>query len=114
MSPAQQEFEELLENISKPGEILSREDIKRLKEAAFGPQTFWVTETVPVVGAERSGLLVRGNLRDERQKVFEFVCAKVRLAGAHACVHRTWQSVRAVQWLAGELAHSTEQNKWQK
>uniref|UniRef100_A0A6S8JHV9 Peptidase M50 domain-containing protein n=1 Tax=Dunaliella tertiolecta TaxID=3047 RepID=A0A6S8JHV9_DUNTE len=72
-----QEFDGLLQKISKPPEAMSKEDIKRLKDAAFGPQTFWVTETQPITDLERSGLLIRGNLRDERTKVYEFVCQKV-------------------------------------
>lgn len=57
---------------------MSKEDVKRLKDAAFGPNTFWVTETQPISDLERTGLLIRGNLRDERAKVYEFVCQKVR------------------------------------
>ncbi|KAJ9509380.1 hypothetical protein QJQ45_001830 [Haematococcus lacustris] len=72
------EFESLLQTLVKPAETLSKEDIKRLKEAAFGPQTFWVTETQTISEAERSGLLIRGNLRDERAKVYEHISAKVR------------------------------------
>jgi len=42
----------------------------------FGPQTFWVTETVPAPGFEE-GIVVRGNFRGPRDKVFEEVCQKV-------------------------------------
>ena len=48
---------------------MSKDDIKRLKEAAFGPLTFWITETKPIQEAERTGLLIRGNLREDRDKV---------------------------------------------
>lgn len=71
------EFDGLLQKINKPPEAMSKEDIKRLKDAAFGPQTFWVTETQPITDLERTGLLIRGNLRDERSKVYEHVCKKV-------------------------------------
>lgn len=37
-----QEFETLLTAMSKGNDMLDKEDMKRLKEAAFGPQTFWV------------------------------------------------------------------------
>jgi len=73
-----QEFDGLLQKISKAPEAMSKDDIKRLKEAAFGPNTFFITETQPIADLERSGLLIRGNLRDERAKVYEFVCQKVR------------------------------------
>ncbi|GFH25319.1 uncharacterized protein HaLaN_23259 [Haematococcus lacustris] len=75
------EFESLLQTLVKPAETLSKEDIKRLKEAAFGPQTFWVTETQTISEAERTGLLIRGNLRDERAKVYEHISAKPRVMG---------------------------------
>lgn len=47
--------------------------------ACARPQTFWVTETQALTEGERTGILVRGNLRDERTKVFEHVSRKVRL-----------------------------------
>jgi hypothetical protein len=40
-------------------------------------QTFWVTETRTLSEADRTGLLVRGNLRDERTKIFAHVQEKV-------------------------------------
>lgn len=77
-----QEFESLLSAISNAPATLDKEDVKRLKEAAFGPQTFFVTETQQLATPDRTGLLVRGNLRDERKKVYEHVCKKVRGGGA--------------------------------
>ncbi|EFJ47832.1 hypothetical protein VOLCADRAFT_61017 [Volvox carteri f. nagariensis] len=63
--------------MSKGNDILDKDDLKRLREAAFGPQTFWVTETLPLQDLDKSGILIRGNLRDSREKVFAHVCAKV-------------------------------------
>lgn len=71
------EFESLLESLAKPQELLSKDDIKALKDAAFGPLTFWVTETRPIQEAERTGYLIRGNLRDDQEKVFKQLCQKV-------------------------------------
>ena len=45
------EFDELLTSISKPPDEDSgptKEEVKRLKDAAFGPLTFWVIETRPI------------------------------------------------------------------
>jgi hypothetical protein len=36
------EFETLLSAMSKGNDMLDKDELKRLKEAAFGPQTFWV------------------------------------------------------------------------
>lgn len=72
-----QEFESLLQNISAPTSM-DKEDIKKLKEAAFGPQTFFVTETQAITQADRTGLLIRGNLRDERSKIFQHVINKTK------------------------------------
>jgi len=71
------EFETLLTQISKSPDALDKDDIKKLRDAAFGPQTFWITETMPIADAERTGLLIRGNLRDERSKVFAHIREKV-------------------------------------
>lgn len=77
-----QEFDQLLSIVLKPESGgLDKDELKKLKEAAFGPMTFWVTETRSLeetaVGT-RTGVLVRGNLRDEQTKVFELVSAKVK------------------------------------
>lgn len=72
------EFEALLEVITKPSDMIDKDDIKRLKDACFGPLTFWVTETRPIQEAERTGLLIRGNLRTDKDKVFETVKEKVQ------------------------------------
>lgn len=72
-----QEFESLLVNLAKPQDILSKDDIKVLKDTVFGPLTYWVTETRPIQEAERTGLLIRGNLRDDRDKVFDLLRKKV-------------------------------------
>ncbi|KXZ53546.1 hypothetical protein GPECTOR_7g996 [Gonium pectorale] len=72
-----QEFETLLQAMSKGTDFLDKEDLKRLREAAFGPQTFWVTETQTLQELDKTGVLIRGNLRDQREKVFAHVCAKV-------------------------------------
>ncbi len=72
-----QEFETMLQSISASPATLDKEDIKRLKEGAFGPQTFFITETQTLTQADRTGLLVRGNLRDERAKVYQHICNKV-------------------------------------
>lgn len=72
-----QEFESLLQTISNSPATLDKDDIKRLKEAAFGPQTFFITETQPINQADRTGLLIRGNLRDERSKIFALITQKV-------------------------------------
>ncbi len=100
------EFESLLQNISTQT-TMDKEDIKKLKEAAFGPQTYFVTETVPLTQPNRTGLLVRGNLRDERTKVFELVKAKVR---SHtACLmhtERAWCARRARLDTSSRAQHS--------
>lgn len=73
-----QEFEQLLTTLFKPESGLDKDDIKKLKDTVFGPQTFWVTETVPIPDIEKPGVLIRGNLRDTREKVFDLVAAKVK------------------------------------
>lgn len=72
-----QEFETLLQAMAKSSDVLDKDDLKRLREAAFGPQTFWVTETLVLQELDKSGVLIRGNLRDSREKVLAHVCAKV-------------------------------------
>ncbi|KAG1676333.1 hypothetical protein FOA52_001128 [Chlamydomonas sp. UWO 241] len=72
------EFESLLEVITKPQEAMTKEEVTMLKEACFGPLTYWVTETRPIAEAERTGLLIRGNLRSEREEVFQLVVTKVQ------------------------------------
>jgi hypothetical protein len=81
----QQEFEQLL-NIffdTEPG--VTKADIKKLRESGvFGPLSFWVTEIKNLeeeagpntVG--KLGILIRGNLRTERQQVFDGLCEKVK------------------------------------
>lgn len=73
-----QEFESLLQAMSKDQGMLSKDDIKRLKEACFGPMSYWVTEVATLAEADRVGVLVRGNLREDRNKVFDLVCTKVK------------------------------------
>jgi hypothetical protein len=72
------EFEQLLQSMNNATPSLDKEDIKRLKAEVFGPQTFFVTETLPVTRPDRTGLLVRGNLREERGKVLQHVISKAR------------------------------------
>jgi len=43
-------------------------------------------EMQPITDLDKSGLLIRGNLRDERAKVYEYVCSKVRAGHAGAAV----------------------------
>lgn len=71
------ELEDMLTDVSAP-EAVDKEDMKKLKEAAFGPQTFWITEATHMLEAEQAGLLIRGNLRDERSRVFAHIRQKVR------------------------------------
>eukprot|EP00798_Chlamydomonas_sp_ICE-L_P007411 gene7411-539_t len=72
------EFETLVNMVDRSNdEVMSPNDVKRLKEAAFGPQSFWVTETKPLLDAERKGILIRGNLRTDREKVLQQVSKKV-------------------------------------
>ena len=43
------EFDELLNAIAKPADKgLTKAEIKALKDAAFGPLTFWITEMRPI------------------------------------------------------------------
>lgn len=72
------EFESLLEVVTKPKDAMDKAEVAKLKEAVFGPLTFWVTETRPIQEAERTGLLIRGNLRAEREEVFAMVVQKVQ------------------------------------
>eukprot|EP00798_Chlamydomonas_sp_ICE-L_P025266 gene25266-10917_t len=58
-------------------EVLTKEEVRKLKEAAFGPKTFWMTDSVTLTEENRFGLLIRGNLRDERDTVYAHVCNKV-------------------------------------
>ena len=54
------EFDQLLNTISKPPAELdlgmTKDEIKKLKDAAFGPLTFWVTETRPIQVRESGGV----------------------------------------------------------
>lgn len=77
----QQEYMKLMNLMYSNNEsLLSKDDVKKLKETVFGPQTFWVVETRALDGDPelRGALLVRGNLRDDVEKVFEHVCTKVQ------------------------------------
>ncbi|KAK9809927.1 hypothetical protein WJX72_001870 [[Myrmecia] bisecta] len=74
----QGEFENLL-SLLKPDSVLSKEDIQKLKDEVFGQTTFWVTETRTVFeSVDTGGLLVRGNLRAPREKVFDEVADGVK------------------------------------
>lgn len=66
------EFENLLSVLTSP-QGMSQESVKELKDKVFGPNTFWVTETDAVPGVEDS-LLVRGNFRGPKEKVFAEIC----------------------------------------
>lgn len=72
------DFDSLLTSIFEETSGLSKDDLKKLKEAAFGPQTFWVTETLPLAESERTGVTIRGNLRKDRDTVFAAVCDKTK------------------------------------
>lgn len=79
----QQEFEQLLNIFFTGDNSIDKADIKRLKESGvFGPLTFWVTEikNLEELGNPNAaaGVLIRGNLRTDRLKVFESVCDKVQ------------------------------------
>jgi hypothetical protein len=37
----------------------------------FGPQQFWVTEMRLIEEQDKMGILVRGNLREDRDKMFQ-------------------------------------------
>jgi hypothetical protein len=37
----------------------------------FGPQQFWVTEMRLIEEQDKMGILVRGNLREERDRLFK-------------------------------------------
>jgi len=72
------DFEGLISILGSVGRI-SREDMKKLKDAAFGPLSFWVTDMLPVEEAEAPELLelygtgawiIRGNLREGKQEAF--------------------------------------------
>jgi len=78
LAALKREFDGLMEVITKPPDAISKEDIAKLKEACFGPLTYWVTETRPIQDAERTGLLIRGNLRSDREQVFTLVVQKVK------------------------------------
>lgn len=75
-----QEFESLLGSLFQPAGLLDKADVKKLKDSGvFGPSSFWVTEMKVFEESEqRAGILVRGNLREERSKVFSDVIAKVK------------------------------------
>lgn len=47
----------------------------------FGPQTFWVTEMRLVEEKDKMGILVRGNLREDRDKLFKWVDLQGGLRG---------------------------------
>ena len=43
------EFDDMLKKLStEASETLNKEQLKQLKEAAFGPLSFWITETKPI------------------------------------------------------------------
>ena len=75
---------------------------RRIKDQAFGPGSFWVTETR--VLPERGGaVLLRGNLRRPGQEaaVFEEVAAAVaRLCGEMAAAAGVWQAAGSF-WVVG-------------
>jgi membrane-associated protease RseP (regulator of RpoE activity) len=50
---------------------------REFKDKVFGPNTFWVTETDAVPGIEDS-LVVRGNFRGPKEKVFAEICEGVQ------------------------------------
>lgn len=69
------EFEQLLSALTSP-RGLSGEEIDEMKNKVFGPQTYFVTEVLPVVEFEQ-GILVRGNFRGDRTKKYREICDKV-------------------------------------
>jgi len=69
------EFEQLLSALTSP-RGLSSEEIEEMKKKVFGPQTYFVTEVLPVVEFEQ-GILVRGNFRGDRTKKYHEICDKV-------------------------------------
>ena len=60
------EFEQLLSALTSP-RGLSSEEIDEMKAKVFGPQTYFVTEVLPVVEFDQ-GILVRGTFRGDRTK----------------------------------------------
>lgn len=72
------ELQQLYSTMVGGAQGVDAEDLRRIKEQAFGPSSFWVTDTrvMPDLGG---GVLVRGNLRrlGQESAVFEEVCAKV-------------------------------------
>lgn len=77
-SPVQQalrkDVEDLLNVLSKPRSMDS-EDLKVFKERVFGPQVFWITGTAPHPEID-GGIIVKGNVRTDRETVFDKVAAK--------------------------------------
>ncbi len=69
------EFEQLLSALTSP-RGLSTEEIEEMKTKVFGPQTYFVTEVLPVVEFDQ-GILVRGNFRGDRTKKYREICDKV-------------------------------------
>jgi hypothetical protein len=70
------DFESLIATVLDASAGVDKEVAKKMKDGAFGPQTFWVTETTNIAEPERSGLLFRGRLRAERDAVFKHVVAQ--------------------------------------
>ena len=69
------EFEQLLSALTSP-RGLSSEEIDEMKAKVFGPQTYFVTEVLPVVEFDQ-GILVRGNFRGDRTKKYREICEKI-------------------------------------
>lgn len=72
--------------MSKGPSVLTKDELAILKTTAFGPMRFWVTETLPFQDADRSGVLIRGNLRDDREKVRTPCADLCSLTRLHVCV----------------------------
>lgn len=74
-SAMRKEFENLLSVLTSP-RGMDPSDMQLLKDKVFGPQTFWMTETVPAPGLPE-GVVVRGNFRGPREPTFAKICEDV-------------------------------------
>ena len=61
-------------------EKVDQEDVKLLREKVFGYTTFWVTGQEPF-GDAREGVLLQGNLRGNREEVFDKLQQGLRNVG---------------------------------
>lgn len=71
-----EKIESLIQTINPEG-VVTKGDIRTMKEQVFGATTFWVTEIIPSDNPEK-GVIVRGNMRGDKGQLFSDILRKLK------------------------------------